>query len=125
MLEWLVRLLNLSFDIGVVPMDWRIACIVPLYEGKGDKCECDKLRGISLLSVVGKLFGRVLIERIRARSECAIGEEQCGFWQHRGCMDQVFAVRQVCEKYLANGKDVLWIWKRHMIRSICMVCGRC
>ena len=25
-----------------------------------------------------------------------------------GCMDQVFAVRQVCEKYLANGKDVVW-----------------
>ena len=26
----------------------------------------------------------------------------------RGCMDQVFAVRQVCEKYLANGKDEFW-----------------
>ena len=23
-------------------------------------------------------------------------------------MDQVFAVSQVCEKYLENGKDVLW-----------------
>ena len=23
-------------------------------------------------------------------------------------MDQVFAVRQVCEKYLANGKNVSW-----------------
>ena len=23
-------------------------------------------------------------------------------------MDQVFAVKQVCEKYLANGKDVFW-----------------
>ena len=23
-------------------------------------------------------------------------------------MDQVFAVRQVCEKYLVNGKDVFW-----------------
>ena len=23
-------------------------------------------------------------------------------------MDQVFAVRQVCEKYLENGKDVFW-----------------
>ena len=23
-------------------------------------------------------------------------------------MDQVFAVRQVCQKYLANGKDVVW-----------------
>ena len=30
------------------------------------------------------------------------------FFSDRGCMDQVFAVRQVCEKYLANGKDVFW-----------------
>ena len=27
-LEWLVRLLNLSFDMWVVPMDWRRACVV-------------------------------------------------------------------------------------------------
>ena len=61
LLEWLVRLLNLSFDMGVVPTrDWRGACIVPLYKGKGDKCECSNTRGISLLSVVGKLFGRVI-----------------------------------------------------------------
>ena len=41
-------------------------------------------------------------------TECAIGEEQCVFRHVRGCMDQVFAVRQVCEKYLANGKVVIW-----------------
>ena len=40
MLEWLVRLLNVSFDMGIVPMGWRGACIVPLYKVKGDKCEC-------------------------------------------------------------------------------------
>ena len=34
MLEWLVRLLNLSSDMGVVPMDWRGACIVPLVKGR-------------------------------------------------------------------------------------------
>ena len=39
-LEWLVRLLNASFDMGVVPMDLRGACIVLLYKGKGEKCEC-------------------------------------------------------------------------------------
>ena len=38
-LEWLVRLLNLSFDMGVVPIDWRCACIVPLFKGKGDQCD--------------------------------------------------------------------------------------
>ena len=50
-LEWLVRLLNVCFDVGVVPMDWRGACIVPLYKGKGDKYECGISRGISLLSL--------------------------------------------------------------------------
>ena len=45
MLEWVVRLLNVhgmggvSFDMGVVAMDWRGACIVPLYKGKDDHCE--------------------------------------------------------------------------------------
>ena len=50
-LEWLVRPLNVSFDMGFVPMDWRGACIVPLYKGKGDKYECSNSRGISLLNV--------------------------------------------------------------------------
>ena len=59
-----------------------------------------------MLRVVRKLYGRVLIKRVRARTEYAIGEEQCRFRQGRGCMDQVFAIRQVCEKYLMKGKDV-------------------
>ena len=71
-LEWLVRRLNLSFDMGVVPMDWCSACIVPLYKGKVDKCECSNSRGISLLSVVVKLFGRVLIRRVMAGTVCAM-----------------------------------------------------
>ena len=50
----------------------------------------------------------MLIKRVKAGTECAIGEVQCGFRQGRGCMDQVVAVRQVCEKYLTNGKDVFW-----------------
>ena len=48
---------------------------MPLYKRKGDKCVCSNSRGIRLLSVVGKLFGRVLIKRVREGTECAIGEE--------------------------------------------------
>ena len=33
-LEWLVRLLKGSLDMGVVPMDWRGACIVPCTKGR-------------------------------------------------------------------------------------------
>ena len=43
-LEWLVRLLNVSFYMEIVPMDWGGACIVPLYKGKGDKCQCSNSR---------------------------------------------------------------------------------
>ena len=35
-------------------------------------------------------------------------EDHCRFRQSRECIDQVFAVRQVHEKYLANRKDVFW-----------------
>ena len=56
------------------------------------------------MSVVGKLYGRVLINRISSETECTIGEEQCGFRRGRGCVDQVFAVRQMCEKAIERGK---------------------
>ena len=54
---------------------------MPLYKRKGDKYECSNSRGISLLRVVGKLYGSALIERIRAGTQSAIGKEQCGFRQ--------------------------------------------
>ena len=69
-------------------MDWRGACIVPTYKGKSDKCEFSNSRGVSLLSVVGKLYGRLLFKRIRAGTECAILEDQCGFRQGRECTNR-------------------------------------
>ena len=91
---------------GMVPKEWKSACIVPLYKGKGDRFECANYRGISLLSVVGKVYGGILIERIRVSSDRAIGEEQCGFREGRGCVDQIFTVRQICEKYMGVNREV-------------------
>ena len=83
-LKLLFRLFNANFDKGVVPMDWRDACLVPLCKGMGYKCGCSNSRCITLLSVVGMLYGRVLMKRVRAGTESAIGEEQCGFRQGKG-----------------------------------------
>ena len=63
-LEGLVRVFNICIMLSIVPVDWVIACMVPLYKGKGDVHECSNFRGISLLSVVGKVYGRILIGRI-------------------------------------------------------------
>ena len=48
-----------------------------------------------------------------------IAEVQGGFRRGRGCTDQIFIVRQICEKYLGKGKTCIlhfWIWRKRMIR---------
>ena len=46
---------------------------------KEDKSKYSNSRDMSLLSTVGKLYGRVLTSRIRSRTDGVLGEEQCGF----------------------------------------------
>ena len=45
------------------------------------------------------MVGRVLINRVRNGTEAPIGEEQCGFRKGSGCVDQIFVVRQLFEKF--------------------------
>ena len=39
--------------------------IIPLYKGKGERTECKNYRGVSLLSVVGKIYAGILVARVR------------------------------------------------------------
>ena len=68
-----------------IAIDYHGAGIMLLYNGKGNKCDCSNSRGISLLSVIGKLYDRVHIKSFSAGTACAIGEGQCRFRQGRGC----------------------------------------
>ena len=104
--DWLVRLYNICMERGEAPENWQKAVIVPLYKGKGDKRECTNHRGVSLLSITGKVYGRVVINRVIKDTESQIGEEQCGFRKGRGCVDQIFAVKNLCEKYLEKEKEL-------------------
>ena len=45
-----------------MPEDWRSVVIVILYSGKGERTECKYYRGISLISVVGKIYAGILID---------------------------------------------------------------
>ena len=106
LLEWLRRVCNVCTLEEKVPNDWMRAIIVPIYKGKGDRCDCKNYRGISLLSIPGKVYGRILIERVRSLTEELIGEEQCGFRSGRGCVDQVFVLKQMSEKFVDKNKSL-------------------
>ena len=106
MLEWLTRVCKVCVLEEKVPSDWVRAIIVPLYKGKGDRGDCRNYRGISLLSIPGKVYGRILIERVRGMTEGMIGEEQCGFRSGRGCIDQVYVMKQMSEKFVDKNKEL-------------------
>ena len=55
-------------------------------------------RGISLLSIVGKAFVRVVLNRLHLLAERVYPEAQCGFRAARSTIDMVFSVRQLQEK---------------------------
>ncbi|KAL0169720.1 hypothetical protein M9458_034316, partial [Cirrhinus mrigala] len=95
-LSWLTRLCNIAWRLGTVPLDWQTGVVVPLFK-KGDRRVCSNYRGITLLSLPGKVYARVLERRIRPIVEPRIQEEQCGFRPGRGTMDQLYTLFRVLE----------------------------
>ena len=74
------------------PQDWRDAVLVSLYK-KGSKSDCGNFRGISLLSIVGKVFSRIILNRlIDTIIDSVLLESQCGFRAKRGMVDMIFSV---------------------------------
>ncbi|CAH8572038.1 unnamed protein product [Dicrocoelium dendriticum] len=81
-----------------VPPELKDALVLPLYKGKGSKQCCTNYRGINLLSCVGKVIARILLNRFVSQIvEPNVAEEQCGFRSGRSTIDMVFAARQLQE----------------------------
>ncbi|KAI3355762.1 hypothetical protein L3Q82_004334 [Scortum barcoo] len=93
-LSWLTRLCNIAWRLGTVPLEWQTGVVVPLFK-KGDRRVCSNYRGITLLSLPGKVYARVLERRIRPIVDPWIQEEQCGFRPGRGTVDQLYTLHRV------------------------------
>ena len=98
LLEPLHRLLCQCWQEGQVPQDMRDANIITLYKNKGDRSDCNNYRGISLLSITGKMFARVILRRLQILAERVYPESQCGFRAKRSTIDMIFTLRQLQEK---------------------------
>ena len=106
LIEDLHELLCLCWREGSVPSDMRGAKIVTLYKNKGDRSECNSYRGISLLSIVGKVFARVILARLQVLAAQVYPESQCGFRAGRSTIDMIFSVRQLQEKCQEQNKPL-------------------
>jgi len=74
--------------------------IIPIFK-KGSRKDCGNYRGISLLSIAGKMLSRILLNRINMHvAPVVLPESQCdcGFRSSRGTMDMIFCLRQTQEE---------------------------
>ena len=104
-IEWLTRVFGVAWRTGRVPSDWQTGVVVPIFK-KGDQRECSNYRGITLLSLPGKAYSKVLQSRLTEVVDQQIQDEQCGFRRGRGTTDQLFVLQQVVEKAWEYAKEV-------------------
>ena len=111
------KLFNKLLKSGKFPEEWYVGIIVVLFKG-GDETDLNNYRGITLLSIFGKFFLGVLLERLNnIITQFEILEQnQIGFRKGYQTSNHIFTLCALIENYFKNIKVpctyVSWILKK-------------
>ncbi len=97
--KMLQDIINKVWNSETLPVEWKKGVIVKLPK-KGDLASCGNWRGITLLSIPGKILSRILLERMKDSLDKKLREEQAGFRKNRSCTDHIFTLRTIIEESL-------------------------
>jgi hypothetical protein len=61
----LVNIFNVSFQRVIFPDDWKLAKVTPVFK-EGNNADCGNYRPISVISVVAKLFEKLVYQQLRS-----------------------------------------------------------
>ena len=102
MIEIITLLFNIVLQSGIIPSDWCLGLIMPLFKNKGSPNDPDNYRGITLLSCIGKLFTSAINFRLTNYLEQSgsIGDEQAGFRAGYSTVDHIFTLHAIIDMYL-------------------------
>lgn len=107
MLVHLANLFTLCLKSGIFPGSWKSALLVLIPKGTELKTENIKARPICLLNEIGKIFERVIANRINRWMEedesRALSPNQFGFRRSRSTVDAIIKVREITQSILENG----------------------
>ena len=99
------KLFEVVWSEELVPPKWREGLIVNLFK-KADKEDPGNYRGITLLSVVGKVFCKIVNDRLVRHLESGgvLHEGQTGFRAKRSCVDNIYVLSELVQGRLREGK---------------------
>ena len=86
-----------ALNTGIIPTDWKRGLVVPLSKGKGDRQDYN-YRGVTLLSVPGKVFARIILHWVRHHLLEHQHPEQSGFTLKWSAIDSILALRVLTER---------------------------
>ena len=64
-----------------------------------------------MLSVVGKIYAGILVDRVRRATGSLIDDEQGGFRAGRECVVQIFTLKKIGEKAREKKRSVCGFYK--------------
>ena len=102
---WLTRVSQVAWKYGKAPRDWQTGVIILIFK-KRDRKQCTNYRGISQLSLPGKVYAKCLDRKCQEIVESKLEDGQCGFRPGRSTTDQIFTLKQIFEKSWEYGKDL-------------------
>ena len=85
------------WDEEQVPTDWKEGHLIKIPK-KGDLSKCDNYRGITLLSIPGKVFNRVLLNRMKDSEDTQLPDQQAEFRKDRSRIAQIATLRIIVEQ---------------------------
>jgi hypothetical protein len=107
LLPYLCRLFNTVFSSGIFPSVWSEGIVIPLHK-KGSRHDVENYRGITLLSVLGKLFTKILNNRLVEWADCyeVYVDTQAGFRKNLGTVDNIYVLSGLISHYVNSGKKL-------------------
>ena len=99
--------LNKIYDHEKIPTQWQHGEIIRIYKGKGKKGKCSNERGITLASNMGKVFERLMNNRIK--EEVTTTEAQAGGQPGSATADHIIILNSLINQMKKKKKKELYI----------------
>ena len=108
----LSRLFRESLDTGILPQDWKVANVVPIFK-KGNKDDPGNYRPVSLTSIPCKVIESILRDQLMTHLQAGnlLADAQHGFRPGRSCATQLLLAVEEWSALVERGEpvDILYL----------------